>query len=202
MYKDCRLEWPSLNYWNSYVKALKEGFVLSTEKRKTKEEIERILISPYKHLQSINQQGTEIELPNGTRVTKQPFDIYWLIKGSQFIGAVGIIHYLNEYLKKYGGHLGVGIHPSFQSQGYGEVAIRLILARAFQLNINPVCAYCDSKNKAMAKVFEKCGGILDAVRPNPYFKGTCVAQYKIYWNKNEVRVIIERNLIPYFRLSS
>jgi predicted acetyltransferase len=34
------------------------------------------------------------------------------------VGAVNIRHYLNEYLLKYGGHIGDGIRPSERRKGY------------------------------------------------------------------------------------
>jgi len=195
-YKGCKLVWPSLKYWDSYLDALYEGFVLSMENKKSLEEIQRIASSPMEHIESINQQNIEVVLPNGSKEIKQPFDIYWLVRQTLFIGAVGIIHTLNDYLARYGGHLGIGIRPSLRNQGYGEIATRLILGRAYQLGINPVYAFCDSRNIAMSRVFEKCGGILEGIVPNPYFEGTSVSRYKIFIDMVEIDEIIARNPIP------
>ena len=194
--RGCVLRWPSLDYWDSYLEALHEGFVLSTDKEKTSEEIKNIATTRFRHIESINRQGTEITLPDGTDANKEPFEMYWLVRGRLFIGAVGIIHKLNDYLREYGGHLGIGIRPSFRAKGFGTIAVRLVLARAFQLNINPVYAFCDSNNLAMARVFENCGGVLEAVSPNPYFEGTAVKRYKISLNIEEAQDIIRRGLIP------
>lgn len=195
-YKGCKLVWPSLEYWDSYLDALFEGFILSSERSKTLEDIQRIARSPTAHVRNINLQGAEVTLPDGSKEIKQPFNVYWLVRETLFIGAVGIVHTLNNYLAHYGGHLGIGIRPSLRNQGYGEVATRLILVRAHQLGINPVYAFCDLRNRAIARVFEKCGGMLEEVAPNPFFEGTSVSRYKIYLDVVEVNETIVRNLIP------
>ena len=48
-------------------------------------------------------------------------------KRNLMVGAVNIRHDLNDYLLKYGGHIGDGIRPSERRKGYATEMIRLAL---------------------------------------------------------------------------
>ena len=72
-------------------------------------------------------KGEEIVLcqaPVGAAAATQILE--WLI-GYTMVGAVNIRHYLNEYLLKYGGHIGDGIRPSERRKGYATKMISLAL---------------------------------------------------------------------------
>lgn len=78
---------------------------------------------------------------------------------NKLIGAVNIRHYLNEYLLKYGGHIGDGIRPSFRNKGYGTEMIHLALNECKQLGINRILMVCNKDNIASKKTIIKNGGI-------------------------------------------
>ena len=80
------------------------------------------------HVARITAQGGTIRLASGELLPKVPFSLLWLAEGDEFIGEVSIRHELNRYLREEGGHIGYGIRPSRQRQGYG----RLILALALE----------------------------------------------------------------------
>lgn len=77
------------------------------------------------------------------------------------LGAVNIRHYLNDYLLKYGGHIGDGIRPSERNKGYATEMIRLALQECVKLGIRKVLIICDKSNIASAKTIIKNGGILE-----------------------------------------
>lgn len=77
------------------------------------------------------------------------------------LGAVNIRHYLNDYLLKYGGHIGDGIRPSERNKGYATEMIRLALQECVKLCIRKVLIICDKSNIASAKTIIKNGGILE-----------------------------------------
>ncbi len=94
---------------------------------------------------------------------KVPDSVFFLLDKERniLLGAVNIRHYLNDYLLKYGGHIGDGIRPSERRKGYATEMIRLALLECKKLEINKVLMVCDKSNIASAKTIIKNGGILE-----------------------------------------
>ena len=94
---------------------------------------------------------------------KVPSSTFFLLDTERniLLGAVNIRHYLNDYLLKYGGHIGDGIRPSERGKGYGTEMIRLALIECKKLGINKVLMVCDKTNIGSAKSIIKNGGILE-----------------------------------------
>lgn len=80
---------------------------------------------------------------------------------NKLIGAVNIRHYLNDYLLKFGGHIGDGIRPSERKKGYATKMIELALIECKKLGMDKVLITCNKSNIASAKTIIKNGGILE-----------------------------------------
>lgn len=91
-----------------------------------------------------------------------PATTYFSIRQSdnKIIGTIQLRHYLNEFLKKTGGHIGYGIRPSERGKGYGTHQLRLVLDEAKKLKLEKVMITCDKDNQASAKVAIKNGAVL------------------------------------------
>ena len=103
----------------------------------------------------MEDQSKGIGLPEGY----VPCTTYWLVDGSNFIGRGSIRHHLNDFLKKYGGHIGYFIRKDCWNMGYGTLQLRLLLEKAHELGIEKALLTCDANNIASARVTEKTGGI-------------------------------------------
>ncbi|HXP21435.1 MAG TPA: GNAT family N-acetyltransferase [Streptosporangiaceae bacterium] len=81
----------------------------------------------------------------------------------QIVGRVSIRHRLNEFLVRYGGHIGFGVLRSHRRRGYATEILRqsLIIARA--IGIDRVLVTCDDDNVGSMTVIEACGGQLEDV---------------------------------------
>ena len=92
-----------------------------------------------------------------------PDSVFFLLDTERniLLGAVNIRHCLNDYLLKYGGHIGDGIRPSERGKGYATEMICLSLVECRKLGINRVLMVCDKSNLASAKTITKNGGILE-----------------------------------------
>lgn len=88
-----------------------------------------------------------------------PQTTYWLMDGKTFIGNVNIRHRLNNYLQKFGGHIGYEIRPSQRRQGYGTKILGLALGKAKKMRIEKIFVMCDSANVASRKIIEYNGGV-------------------------------------------
>lgn len=102
---------------------------------------------------------------------KVPSDIFFLCpKGEKrILGAVDVRHALNDYLFRFGGHIGYGIRPSEQRKGYATKMLGLALDHCRKLGLHRVLVTCDADNPGSRRTIEKNGGILE----NSVMDGTC-----------------------------
>lgn len=95
----------------------------------------------------------------------------------KLVGMINIRHYLNDFLKSYGGHIGYGVAPSCRGRGYaGEM---LSLALDFckeELKLDRVMVSCNKVNIASAKTIVKNKGVLE--REFLHTDGNMV---QVYW---------------------
>lgn len=92
-----------------------------------------------------------------------PSTTYFILKEDEqkFIGAVNIRHFLNDNLLLLGGHIGIGIRPSYRSKGYGKTAVKLALDICKKMNINEVLMTCDKNNIASRNMILSNQGVLE-----------------------------------------
>ena len=92
-----------------------------------------------------------------------PDSVFFLLDEdrNKILGAVNIRHYLNDYLLKFGGHIGDGIRPSERKKGYATKMIELALIECKKLGMDKVLITCNKSNIASAKTIIKNGGILE-----------------------------------------
>ena len=77
-------------------------------------------------------------------IGKVPANTYFTIRESdnKIIGMVNIRHYLNDYLRKFGGHIGYGIRPTERRKGYNKIQLYLTLLKAQKLGLDKVMLGC------------------------------------------------------------
>ncbi len=88
----------------------------------------------------------------------------WIEQDGEIVGSINLRHELTDYLLREGGHIGYAVRPSARRLGVATAALRLMLAQARRLGINPVLVTCDDDNVASARTIERCGGVLEDVR--------------------------------------
>jgi predicted acetyltransferase len=85
---------------------------------------------------------------------------YWLIAEGVYAGRIGLRHYLNKALQRFGGHIGYQIQPSMRHKGYGSLQLKLVLPKAWALGLKRVLITCDDDNIASYKIIENNGGVI------------------------------------------
>lgn len=112
------------------------------------------------------EKHLDVEIPTEGLV---PDSTYFCLDEERniMVGAINIRHELNDYLLKYGGHIGDGIRPSERRKGYATKMIALGLEECKKLGIHKVLITCDKTNIGSAKSIIKNGGILENEVVNP-----------------------------------
>ena len=148
-------------YARSYVEALREGFRRGDQAARKPGEIDGIEADFDEFVAGMTKQTGDVTLPNGEVIPKVPFDVFWLVDGETFIGEAGLRYALNDWLLQIGGHVGYGIRPMFQRQGYGTLILKLALDVLRDRGIGKALVTCYDHNIGSAKIIEANGGVLE-----------------------------------------
>ena len=92
-----------------------------------------------------------------------PSTTYLAIRTSdkKLVGMIDIRHRLNDYLMKFGGHIGYSVRKSERRQGYATEMLRLALLKCKEFDISNALVTCDSDNIASAKAIIANGGLFE-----------------------------------------
>ena len=77
---------------------------------------------------------------------------------SRMVGLIQIRHRLNDFLGKYGGHIGYSVVPSERRKGYATRMLKEALGECRRLGIMDVLITCLSDNEASRRTILACGG--------------------------------------------
>ena len=104
--------------------------------------------------------GSKLEtLPEG-RVLCTQF-LTFRKSDNKLVGMINVRHTLNEYLQKFGGHIGDCIRPTERHKGYATEQKKICLEFCKSIGINKILITAKSHNEFSIKSIIKCGGILE-----------------------------------------
>lgn len=112
-----------------------------------------------------------LDQEHGRRVpdNRVPCASRWIVRddegSTEIIGTINLRMQLDDHLLKVeGGHIGYAVAPHARRQGVATEALRLMMAEAAGLGINPLLITCDDDNAGSARTIENAGGVLEDVR--------------------------------------
>jgi len=88
--------------------------------------------------------------------------IYVRENDGKIVGMINVRHYFNDFLKKYGGHIGYSIRPSERRKGYAKSMLNETLKYCKEIGINKVLITCLSENEGSRKTILANGGIYES----------------------------------------
>jgi predicted acetyltransferase len=109
-------------------------------------------------LRRLNDFAAGTNLPAGF----VPATTFWLVQGAELVGVSNLRHHLNDRLRHNGGHIGLGIRPSYRGRGLGNLLMALTIQEARRKGITQVHIHCHKSNTASAKMITRNGGVLDS----------------------------------------
>jgi predicted acetyltransferase len=114
-----------------------------------------------KMLEKIGEFADGVNLPSGYVQSST----YWLIDSGELIGVTNIRHLLNKEIEHCGGHIGLGVRPSYRAKGYGSKLMKLSIEKLQDLGVNTIHIHCYKDNTASSKAIISNGGLLESELP-------------------------------------
>ena len=157
-----KLEKPSIEHKQSYLKALKE---FHEEGRYTFLEIEDVSENFEDFIEKVNNGKRHLHKPYSDWIEPVPETVLWLIKDHEFIGTLNIRHRLNWHLEKWGGHIGFIVRPSMRGKGYGKKLLQKAIPYIAHMGIERALLTIDPDDKGANKIVQFVGGKMQDTLP-------------------------------------
>ena len=77
------------------------------------------------------------------------------------VGMIQVRHYFNEYLEKFGGHIGYSVRPSERRKGYAREMVRQVLPYRKEIGLTRVLITCDADNEGSRRTILSNGGVYE-----------------------------------------
>jgi predicted acetyltransferase len=163
---------PRLALLSQYAAALERGCSPNNLRDVSATQLAAIRTDPQAFLRDIVDVNVPEMLPDGRKVQRLPFHVFWLSDG-EFCGSASLrFRRGTDELPSYvSGHIGYAVVPWKRGLGYAFKTLTLLLPIARDEGLRRVMLTCDDDNEASKRIILKCGGRLAGEAPSPYAAG-------------------------------
>ena len=125
----------------------------------------RRLENPYDYIKKCADYERAETLPEGLVIATQ----FMLVRLSdnRILGMIQIRHYFNDYLSKFGGHIGYSVRPCERRKGYAKKMLKMALPYCKDIGLSEVLITCNDGNLGSEKTILSCGGIYESTVYEP-----------------------------------
>lgn len=78
------------------------------------------------------------------------------------VGMIQVRHYFNDYLSKFGGHIGYSIKPNERRKGYATAMLKTVLSYCKEIGLDKILITCLDDNIGSEKTILNNGGVYES----------------------------------------
>jgi predicted acetyltransferase len=163
---------PGMALLPQYTAALERGWSPNNLRDVSATQLAAIHDDPEVFLRDLVDVNVPEVLPDGRKVQRLPFHVFWLTDG-EFCGSASLRFQrgTDELPPHVPGHIGYAVVPWKRGRGYASRTLTLLLRIARAEGLRRVMLTCDSDNEASKRTILNCGGRLAGEAPSPHAAG-------------------------------
>ncbi len=125
----------------------------------------RRIDDPYEYIKKCMDCEKEETVASGLVPATQ----FMMIRESdgRLVGMIQLRHYFNDYLSKFGGHIGYSVRSSERRKGYAKEMLHAILPYCRSLGLDRILITCIDGNIGSEKTILSCGGVYESTVYEP-----------------------------------
>lgn len=81
---------------------------------------------------------------------------------NRLVGMIQVRHYFNDWLSKFGGHIGYSIKPDERRKGYATSMLKAILPYCKEIDLDKILISCIDSNIGSEKTILNNGGVYES----------------------------------------